>query len=150
MESGSAAGRQQMDLRNLRARPRHGTGALLLARELNDEVEYAWRPQRRGFIRDTLKANRCDVVIGVPANFEMAQTTVPYYRSTYVFGYRKDSGLRITSFDDPSLRKLKIGVQIIGDDGANAPPAHALTRRGIVQNVRGYTVYGDLCLWVFV
>jgi quinoprotein dehydrogenase-associated probable ABC transporter substrate-binding protein len=115
----------------------------LLARELNAEVEYTWRPQRRGFIRDTLKANRCDVVIGVPANFEMAQTTAPYYRSTYVFVYRKDSGLKITSFDDPLLRKLKIGVQIIGDDGANAPPAHALTRRGIVQNVRGYTVYGD-------
>jgi mxaJ protein len=115
----------------------------LLARELNAEVEYTWRPQRRGFIRDTLKANRCDVVIGVPANFEMAQTTAPYYRSTYVFVYRKDSGLRITSFDDPLLRKLKIGVQIIGDDGANAPPAHALTRRGIVQNVRGYTIYGD-------
>jgi quinoprotein dehydrogenase-associated probable ABC transporter substrate-binding protein len=115
----------------------------LLARELNAEIEYAWRPQRRGFIRDTLKANRCDVVIGVPANFEMAQTTAPYYRSTYVFVYRKDSGLKITSFDDPLLRKLKIGVQIIGDDGANAPPAHALTRRGIVQNVRGYTVYGD-------
>ena len=117
--------------------------AELLARELNAEVEYAWRPQRRGFIRDTLKANRCDVVIGVPANFEMAQTTAPYYRSTYVFVYRKDSGLRIMSFDDPLLRKLKIGVQIIGDDGANAPPAHALSRRGIVENVRGYTVYGN-------
>jgi mxaJ protein len=115
----------------------------LLARELNAEVEYTWRPQRRGFIRDTLKANRCDVVIGVPANFEMAQTTAPYYRSTYVFVYRNDSGLRITSFDDPLLRRLKIGVQIIGDDGANAPPAHALARRGIVQNVRGYMVYGD-------
>jgi mxaJ protein len=114
-----------------------------LARELNAEIEYAWRPQRRGFIRDTLKAGRCDVIIGAPSNFEMAQTSAPYYRSTYVFVYRKDSGLKIASFDDPLLRNLKIGVQMIGDDGANSPPAHALARRGVVQNVRGYTVYGD-------
>ncbi len=117
--------------------------AELLARELNAEVEYAWAPQRRGFIRNTLKAGRCDAVVGAPANFELAQTSAPYYRSTYVFVYRKDSGLKIASFDDPPLRKLKIGVQMIGDDGANTPPAHAFARRGITQNVRGYTVYGD-------
>ncbi|HWQ36665.1 MAG TPA: substrate-binding domain-containing protein [Blastocatellia bacterium] len=117
--------------------------AALLARELHAEVEYTWWAQRRGFIRNTLKAGTCDLVIGVPSGFEMAQTTVPYYRSTYVFVYRQDSGLKISSFDDPALRRLKIGVQVIGDDGANAPPAHALTARGIVQNVRGYTVYGD-------
>jgi mxaJ protein len=34
-------------------------------------------------------------------------------------------------------------VQLIGDDGANTPPAHALARRGVIDNVRGYTVYGD-------
>jgi mxaJ protein len=117
--------------------------AELLARELNAEVEYTWWAQRRGFIRNTLKAGKCDLVLGLPAGFEMAQTSAPYYRSTYVFVSRKDSGLKITSFDDPALRKLKIGVQVIGDDGMNAPPAHALSRRGIVQNVRGYTLYGD-------
>ena len=47
------------------------------------------------------------------------------------------------SFDDEVLKRLKIGVQVVGDDGANTPPAHALAARGIVQNVRGYTVYGD-------
>jgi mxaJ protein len=34
-------------------------------------------------------------------------------------------------------------VQMVGDDGANAPAAHALANRGIVENVRGYTLYGD-------
>jgi mxaJ protein len=106
-------------------------------------VEYTWWAQRRGFIRNTLKADRCDVVMGVPARFEMALTTAPYYRSTYVFVTRQDQEVKISSFDDPALHKQKIGVQILGDDGANAPPAHALARRGIVQNVRGYTVYGD-------
>jgi mxaJ protein len=117
--------------------------AALVAREMNVDVEYKWWAQRRGFIRNTLKAHECDLVIGVPASFELAQTTSPYYRSTYVFVYRKDRNLNIRSFDDPQLRKLKIGVQMIGDDFANTPPAHALTNRNIIENVRGYTVYGD-------
>jgi mxaJ protein len=73
----------------------------------------------------------------------MARTTRPYYRSTYVFVTRKSRGLHIRSFDDPALRRLRIGVQIIGDDGANSPPAHSLSRRGIVRNLIGYSVYGD-------
>jgi quinoprotein dehydrogenase-associated probable ABC transporter substrate-binding protein len=117
--------------------------ASLIAREMKTDVEYTWWAQRRGFVRNTLKANECDLVIGVPTSFELVQTTAPYYRSTYVFVYRKDRGLKIHSFDDPLLHRLKIGVQMIGDDFANTPPAHALTNRNIIQNVRGYTVYGD-------
>ena len=117
--------------------------AAMVAREMNVDVQYTWWAQRRGFIRNTLKANECDLVVGVPASFELAQTTAPYYRSTYVFVYRKDRHLNIHSFDDPLLRKLKIGVQMIGDDFSNTPPAHALTNRKIIENVRGYTVYGD-------
>ena len=117
--------------------------AELIAHDLGERVEYTWWAQRRGFFRNTLRAGTCDIVIGVPAAFEMALTTRPYYRSTYVFLTRKDRHLNLTSLDDPSLKKLKIGVQIIGDDFSNAPPAHALGRRNIVGNVKGYTVYGD-------
>ena len=117
--------------------------AELLARDLNERVEYTWWAQRRGFFRNTLRAGTCDIVIGVPAAFEMALTTRPYYRSTYVFLSRKDHHLKISSLDDPKLKQLKIGVQIIGDDFSNAPPAHALSRRNIVGNVKGFTVYGD-------
>ena len=117
--------------------------AELLAHDLGERVEYTWWAQRRGFFRNTLKAGICDVVIGLPSGFEMAVTTKPYYRSTYVFLYRKDRGLKVDSLDDPLLKSLKIGVQIIGDDHSNAPPAHALTRRNIVTNVKGYTLYGD-------
>ena len=117
--------------------------AELLAHDLGERVEYTWWAQRRGFFRNTLKAGICDVVIGLPSGFEMALTTKPYYRSTYVFLYRKDRGLSVNSLDDPLLKSLKIGVQIIGDDQSNAPPAHALTRRNIVTNVKGYTLYGD-------
>ena len=117
--------------------------AEMLASDMKAELQYTWWAQRRGFFRNTLRAGTCDVVVGVPASFELAQTTEPYYRSTYVFVYPKSSGLQVRSFDDPLLRRLKIGVQMIGDDASNSPPAHALSARGILENVRGYTVYGD-------
>jgi mxaJ protein len=115
----------------------------LLARDLGTEVKYTWWAQRRGFLRNTLLAGLCDVVIGLPHDVEMALTTQPYYRSSYVFVTRRARGLHIRSFDDAVLRQLRIGVQIIGDDGANSPPAHALSRRGMVDNLIGFSVYGD-------
>jgi mxaJ protein len=117
--------------------------AELIAADLGASVEYTWWAQRRGFIRNTLNEGACDVVMGVPASFELAAVTRPYYRSTYVFVYRKDAGIAVRSFDDPALRSLRLGVQIVGDDYSNTPPAHALANRGIIDNVRGYTVYGD-------
>lgn len=117
--------------------------ASMIAREMGARVEYTWFAQRRGFFRNTLNARVCDVVMGVPTSFELSWTTRPYYRSTYVFVTKRARRLTIRSFDDPQLRKLTIGVQLIGDDGANAPPAHALAARGIVRQVRGYPVYGN-------
>jgi len=114
----------------------------ILAEELHAHVTYTWWAQRRGFIRNTLNAGLCDLVPGTAAGLEMLQTTKPYYRSTYVFVTRAD-GPQVASLDDPALRTLRIGVPLIGDDGANPPPAHALARRGIVANVRGYSIYGD-------
>jgi mxaJ protein len=115
----------------------------LLARDLGTRVEYTWWAQRRGFLRNTLNAGICDVVMGLPRHTDGAGTTEPYYRSTYVFVTRKARRLTIRSFDDPALKRLRVGVQVIGDDGVNSPPAHALSRRGIIQNLRGFSVYGD-------
>ena len=117
--------------------------AELVARDLNAKLSYVWWAQRRGFVRNTLNENQCDLLIGVPSSFERARTTIPYYRSTYVFVTRADRHLKIASFDDPQLRRLRIGVQLIGDDATNTPPAHALSKRNIISNVRGYSVYGD-------
>ena len=117
--------------------------AQLIAGELRAGVTYTWWPQRRGFIRSTLAADSCDVVMGIPTGSERVLTTRPYYRSSYVFVSRKDRHLDITSFDDPALKKLKIGVQLVGDDYNNTPPVHALSRRGIVGNLEGFSVYGD-------
>lgn len=117
--------------------------AELVADELDARVSYTWWPLRRGFIRNTLRENRCDVVMGLPSAFELVLATRPYYRSTYVFVYRGDRNYDIDSLDDPDLRELKIGVHVIGDDYANSPPAHALGERGLIENVVGYSVYGD-------
>lgn len=117
--------------------------ARLAAAALGRDVAYTWRAQRRGFIRGTLKAGRCDVVMGVPAGMEMVETTRPYYRSAYVFVSRAERGLDLSSLADDRLRHLSVGVHLIGDDGSNTPPADALGRRGIVDNVLGYMIYGD-------
>jgi len=117
--------------------------AQLVGRDLGLPVRYTWLPQRRGFVRNTLKAGRCDVIMGVPSSFELARPTEPYYRSTYVFVYRKDRHLALRSFDDPRLRQLRIGVHVIGDDYDNVPPAAALAQRHIVRNVEGFSIYGD-------
>jgi mxaJ protein len=116
--------------------------AEMVARDLGRRVAYTWWPQRRGFLRNTLNAGRCDVVMGVPAGLDAVRTTRPYYRSTYVFVTRRGMPA-VRTFDDPVLRRVKVGVQLIGDDYANSPPAHALAARGITANVVGFTVYGD-------
>jgi mxaJ protein len=117
--------------------------ANMIAGELNAKVTYTWWAQRRGFIRNTLNARECDVVMGVPSSFELALATAPYYRSTYVFVTRGDRNIDVRSFDDPRLKTLRIGVHLAGDDGANTPPVHALSSRQVVGNLRGYMLAGD-------
>ena len=117
--------------------------AEFIASKLGKPLSYTWWAQRRGFIRSTLKAGSCDVIMGVPPGLAMVEATHPYYRSTYVFVSRADRHYGISSLKDPRLRELKIGVQLIGDDGYNTPPAHVLSDEGMVRNIVGFTVYGD-------
>ena len=116
----------------------------LIAKDLGAQVRYTWWAQRRGNVRNTLGEHECDVVPGVASGVDMLSTTSPYYRSTYVFVARGNTRwAAVASLDDAALREATIGVQLIGDDGANTPPAQALARRGLFANIRGYTVYGD-------
>lgn len=117
--------------------------ARLVAKDLGRRLVYVWQPQRRGFVRHTLGAHTCDVLMEVPAGFERTLCTRPYYRSTYVFVSRKDEEHAPVSLDDPRLRTLRIGVQIVGTDYASTPPAHALARRGLQANVVGFSVFGN-------
>lgn len=119
--------------------------AALIGMELGASPSYVWWGQRRGFIRNTMNASlkeaRCDVMIGVPAGYDLVQPTKPYYRSTYVFVYPKGKGLQLKSLDDPILKKIKIGVHLLGDDYTNPPPVHELAKRGIVDNVVGFDTF---------
>jgi mxaJ protein len=115
----------------------------IVADQLKADVTYVWWAQRRGNVRETLNAGLCDLVPGVASSLDMLATTRPYYRSTYVAVVRDGPLNGLGNLDDPRLPNLKIGVQLIGDDGSNTPPAHALTRRGMVGNVRGFAIYGD-------
>jgi mxaJ protein len=113
----------------------------LIAADLGAEVSYVWAAQRRGYVR-RLREGECDLIPGVANGVERLRATPAYYGSIYAFVRRADAP-EITSLDDPALKQLRIGVQMVGDDGANTPPAHALARRGMIDNVRGYSLYGD-------
>ena len=117
--------------------------AAIIAADLHARLKYIWWAQRRGYVRNTLNERKCDFWPGVASNVEMVATTRPYYRSTYVFVSRASENLKGLTLEDPRLRHLRIGVQMAGNDAANTPPAHALANRGIINNVRGYMLYGD-------
>lgn len=117
--------------------------AQMIASDLHAKVAYVWWAQRRGYVRNTLNEGKCDLWPGIASNVEMIATTRPYYRSTYMFVSRASEKLSGLTLDDRRLKNVRIGVQMVGNDATNTPPAHALASRGIVANVRGYMLYGD-------
>jgi quinoprotein dehydrogenase-associated probable ABC transporter substrate-binding protein len=131
-----------MPFSNVRGQGFENKLAELVARDMGMHVAYTWQAQRERFFRKTLNAGLCDAVMSVPAKFEEAWPTIPYYRSSYVFISMRERHLHIKSFDDPRLKKLRIGVHIVSDD--NLPPAQALISRGMVRNVVGYSIFGHL------
>jgi len=146
--SGPAALTVCADPNNLPFSNRRGEGfenriATLIAADLGMPLRYLWWPQRRGFARNTLNAGACDLIAGVPVAYGPAATTSPYYASTYVFVTRQGSMPGLRSFDDPRLRELRIGLHAMGDDQGSVPPALALAARGMVQNLRAYSIHGD-------
>lgn len=111
--------------------------AELLADELGVPLAYTYYPHTMGFIRNTLGARRCDLVIGVTSVNELVQNTNPYYSSTYAIVYRPDSGLDVDSLDDPELEDLRIGAV------AMTPPVTALAERGLLKNMKPYRLMVD-------
>jgi mxaJ protein len=114
--------------------------AELIAEDLQAEVRYTWWAEHRSFLKNSLNAGLCDIVLGVPSALTNISTTAPYYRSTYVFVSRSDRAIQVVSLNDPQLDKLRIGIHLVGDD--YAPPAHLLARRGISRQLIGYSLYG--------
>jgi quinoprotein dehydrogenase-associated probable ABC transporter substrate-binding protein len=109
--------------------------AEVLAHKLGAEVVYFWRPYlERGLTRETFDTNVCDVLLDLPADYGPALTTFPIYRTAYVFAYRSDRPFDFKNFDDPSLKKLKIGV--FQTSGAR----EVLTKHGLASNLELHTL----------
>ena len=111
--------------------------AELLAKKLNVPLKYTWYPNSIGFLRNTIRARRCDVVMGIVTGAELVQTTNPYYRSAYVMVTRKADNITADKIEDPALKELKIGLN------AGAPPADIVAQTGLAANVRPYDLYVD-------
>ena len=111
--------------------------AELLAAELGVPVHYTWYPDSMGFIRSTLNAHACDVVIGTAAGNELLQNTNPYYRSTYAMVYRKDDKLDATSIADLAREAETIGAV------AGTPPTTLLAQEGALDKLRSYHLVVD-------
>lgn len=115
--------------------------AELVARDLNAHLTYVWQRMGRGFVREYLNKSVCDLLIGIPANYRPVLATSPYYRSTYVFVTRRNGEVKPASLDDPVLRRMKIGVQVLEEE--YTPPGTALARRGLQNDIVGFETMGD-------
>ena len=109
----------------------------LLAKDLGVPVQYTYYPDSVGFIRNTLRARKCDIVIGTISGNDLVQNTNPYYRSSFSLIYRKDSGITANSFDDPALQTLQIGVI------AGTPPTTVMAQKGLLVHVHSYQLLVD-------
>lgn len=109
--------------------------AEVIARALGADLIYFWRPYlERGLTRETFETNMCDVLLDLPSDYGLALTTFPIYRTTYVFAYRNDRGFDFKGFDDPALKKLRIGV--FQTSGVR----EVLTKRGLAPNLKLHTL----------
>ena len=112
--------------------------AEIVAAEFKVPIEYTWFPQATGFIRQTLFAKRCDVVIGYAQGDELVLNTNHYYRSAYALVYRAGSGLDgVDSLSDPRLKGRRIGVT------AGTPPGSVMARLGLIEHAKPYPLMVD-------
>jgi quinoprotein dehydrogenase-associated probable ABC transporter substrate-binding protein len=131
------------DPRNLPFSNERGDGfenriADLFAKKLGKGLAYAFYPGATGFIRNTLNARRCDVVMGMPLGDDIVQPTNPYYRTAYVAAYAKDGALAgLDSLSDPRLKSAKIGVV------AGTPPVTYLALNGLLPQIKSYALVVD-------
>lgn len=112
--------------------------AEVLAKDLGKKLSYAYAYNRQGFLRNTINAGRCDVIIGTTSDFDGLRTTTPYYRSGHVFVWRKDSNFKITDWNSPDLRKGVIGI--VDKSPATVP----LNDFNLMANAKPYRLQRDL------
>lgn len=112
--------------------------AELVASKLELPVQYTWFPMATGFIRQTLRAKKCDVVIGYAQGHEMVLNTNHYFTSAYALIMPEDSAIAgVTSLNDPLLKEVRIGII------AGTPPAAHMARNGLIGKAKPYNLVVD-------
>ncbi len=114
--------------------------AKVLADDLDLPLSFMYAFSRFGFLRNTIKAQRCDVIMGVPPDYDPLYTSKPYYRTGHVFVWRKESGYNITDWNSPDLKKGIVGTT------DKSPTTVALNDNGIIGNAKPYRIQRDLNL----
>ncbi len=129
-----------MPYSNLRGEGFEDKIAAVLAADLGKKLSFAYAYNRQGFLRNTINAMRCDVIIGTTSDYDALRTSEPYYRSGHVFVWRKESNFKITDWDSPDLRKGIIGIV------DKSPAAVPLNDHNLMANARPYRLQRDLNL----
>jgi quinoprotein dehydrogenase-associated probable ABC transporter substrate-binding protein len=112
--------------------------AELFANKLGKGVAYAWYPQATGFVRNTLAAHRCDVIMGAPQGDDMVQVTNPYYRTAYALVFKQGQGLEgVDTLEEPRLKGRRIGIV------AGTPPGNNMATNGLMANAKPYPLVVD-------
>jgi quinoprotein dehydrogenase-associated probable ABC transporter substrate-binding protein len=112
--------------------------AALFASQLGKDLTYAWYPQAPGFVRNTLAALRCDVVMAVPQGDDLVQVTNPYYRTAYALVFKQGGGLEaVDTLSDPQLKGKRVGIV------AGTPPATYMAVNGLMANAKPYPLVVD-------
>lgn len=112
--------------------------AELFAAKLQKKLEYTFFPQATGFVRMTLAAHRCDVIMGFPQGDDIAQGTNPYYRTSYTLVSKTGSGLEdVTTLEDARLKGKHVGIV------AGTPPATNMAVNGLMVTAKPYPLVID-------
>ena len=112
--------------------------AELFAAKLGKKLSYTYFPQATGFVRMTLGSYRCDVIMGFPQGDDQAQSTVPYYRTTYALITKRGSGLEdVSAINDPRLKDKRIGIV------AKTPPSTGMAVNGLLAKAKSYPLFID-------
>jgi quinoprotein dehydrogenase-associated probable ABC transporter substrate-binding protein len=112
--------------------------AELFAEKLQKKLDYMYFPQAAGFVRMTLVAHRCDVIMGFPQGDDLVQGTNPYYRTAYALVAKQGSGLdEVAALEDQRLKGKHIGIV------AGTPPATNMAAYGLMTNAKSYPLMID-------
>ncbi|GKQ52776.1 substrate-binding domain-containing protein [Bradyrhizobium sp. Ce-3] len=110
----------------------------LFAEKLQKKLDYMFFPQATGFVRMTLAAHRCDVIMGFPQGDDLAQGTNPYYRTAYALVTKAGGELdQVTTLEDERLKGKHIGIV------AGTPPATNMAAAGLMGNAKPYPLMID-------